>query len=104
MSTFNWDHLFQFLQFVVTAVISFLMYKANRLTTLNGDKMDTVVEQTNGINAHLVKITGESEHAKGKLEEKAEEKSRVAERLRIAPLESIIGPDRLHAGKMDEPA
>jgi hypothetical protein len=64
-------------------------------------KIDKVTEQTDGMTSHLVQLTGESEKAKGKLEEQDEERARRAQSV---PLESRVGPDRLHAGKTDEPA
>ena len=107
---FDWTGLWQFAQFAITSVIGYLMWRqthainvtsskvdtAVELGTANSGKLDNVVSQTNGMTHHLVALQDKVSHAKGMKDEKARAASGV--------FQDHVGPDRLNAGKTDEPA
>jgi hypothetical protein len=96
MTEAAWNHLFNVVEVIALAWIGYLTTKNRQMNISNSEKLDTMKDQTDGLTDHLVRLTGEAEHAKGKIEERAEERARV---LLSGPLEARVGPDRIHEPK-----
>ena len=94
MTDTAWNHLFSVIEILGLAWIGYLTSRNRTMNVTNSEKLDGVIQQTNGMSKHLVNLTAKTSHAEGI----ADEKRRVAN---LTPLESVVGPDRLHSGSTD---
>ncbi len=100
MTDAAWNHLFSMIEVVGLAWIGYLTARNKAMNVVNSEKLDNVVSQTNGMSRHLVELQAKTSHAAGVADEKADQAVRE---LRATPLESVVGPDRLNAGRTDKP-
>jgi hypothetical protein len=101
MNKFDWPGLWQFLQFALTSIIGYLMWRVRQtageaslsagqanysakqaveLGLSNSNKIDGVIKQTNGMTTHLVALQAKTSHAEGLIQGMAAEKASQAVR------------------------